>query len=157
LDVADKERLKAYGFLLVFAAVFIAFGYSIGPNMDEVLVPVGVPRTPLVVGAVLASFALLAPMIATYKPSSAPKVLATMRERARRTGKKVTLQSVTRSASLSVAALANTPILFGVMLQFLVGDFRLLLYMLPASLILAVVGWFVLGRFFPALNNGFIR
>lgn len=157
MDVAEQERLKAYGFLLAFAAVFIAFGYSVGRNMDDVLVPVGVPRTPLVAGAVLASFALLVPMVATYKPSAAPKVLATMRDRARRTGKKVTLQSVTRAASLSVAALANTPILFGVMLQFLVGDFRLLLYMLPASVILAVVGWFVLGRFFPALNNGFVR
>lgn len=157
MDVANRERLKAYGFLLAFAAVFIAFGYSVGRNMDEVLVPVGVPRTPLFAGAILASLALLVPMVATYKPSAAPKVLATMRERARRTGKKVTMQSVSRAASLSVAALANTPILFGVMLQFLVSDFRLLLFMLPVSAILAVIGWFVLGRFFPALADGFIR
>ena len=157
MDIAEKERLKAYGFLLVFAAVFIAFGYSIAENMKEILVPLGVPRTPLVAGALLVSFALLGPMVVTYKPSAAPKVLSTMRERARRTGRKVTLQTVTRTASLSVAALANVPILIGVMLQFLVGDFELLLYMLPVSLILAVVGWFVLGRFFPALDNGFVR
>jgi hypothetical protein len=157
LDVAEKERLKAYGFLAAFAAVFITFGYSVGRNMDEVLVPVGVPRAPLVAGAMLASLALLAPMVSTYRPSAAPKVLSALRVRARKTGRNVTLQSVTRTASLSVAALANTPILFGVMLQFLVGDFQVLVYMLPVSLVLAVAGWFILGRFFPALHNGFVR
>ncbi len=53
--------------------------------------------------------------------------------------------------------MAITPILFGVMLQFLVGDFGMLLFMVPAALILAVIGWFVLGRFFPALDSGFLR
>jgi hypothetical protein len=157
LDVARKERLKAYGFLLAFAAVFLTFGYAASEAMSEVLVPLDVPRTPLVVGSVVLSFALLIPLFVTYKPSAAGKVLSTMRERARRTGKKVTLQSVSRTVSLSVAALANTPILFGVMLQFLVGDFRMLLFMVPASVIIGAIGWVVLGRFLPALDSGFIR
>jgi hypothetical protein len=158
MDVAEKERLKAYGFLVVFAAVFVAFGYATSRlGMNEVLVPVNLPRTPLVVVTVLLSFALLGPLLITYKPSSAGKVLAAMRDRARRSGKKVTLQTVSRAVSLSVAGLANTPILFGVMLQFLVGDFQMLLFMLPAAVILAAIGWVVLGRFFPALDSNFIR
>jgi hypothetical protein len=158
MDVAEKERLKAYGFLVVFAAVFVAFGYATSRlGMNEVLVPVNLPRTPLVVVTVLLSFALLGPLLITYKPSSAGKVLAAMRDRARRSGKKVTLQTVSRAVSLSVAGLANTPILFGVMLQFLVGDFQMLLFMIPAAVILAAIGWVVLGRFFPALDSNFIR
>jgi hypothetical protein len=158
MDVAEKERLKAYGFLVVFAAVFVAFGYATSRlGMNEVLVPVNLPRTPLVVVTVLLSFALLGPLLITYKPSSAGKVLAAMRDRARRSGKKVTLQTVSRAVSLSVAGLANTPILFGVMLQFLVGDFQMLLFMIPAAVILAAIGWVVLGRFFPALDYNFIR
>ncbi|MEX0789517.1 MAG: hypothetical protein WD178_01935 [Actinomycetota bacterium] len=157
MDVANKERLKAYGFLLAFAAVFLTFGYATSETMSEIMVPLNVPPVPLVVAAVLLSFALLIPLIVTYKPSAAGKVLSTLRQRARGTGKKVTLQSVSRTVSLSVAALANTPILFGVMLQFLVGDFRMLLAMVPASLIIAAIGWVVLGRFFPALDSGFIR
>lgn len=158
MDVAEKERLKAFGFLVAFAAVFIALGYATSRSgMNEVLVPVDLPRTPLMVATVLLSFALLVPLTVTYKPSAAGKILATMRERARRSGKKVTLQTVSRAVSLSVAGLANTPILFGVMLQFLVGDFRMLLFMIPAAVILAVIGWVVLGRFFPALDSSFIR
>lgn len=158
MDAAEKERLKAFGFLVAFAAVFIAFGYATSRSgMNEVLVPVNLPRTPLMVAAVLLSFALLVPLTVTYKPSAAGKILATMRERARRSGNKVTLQTVSRAVSLSVAGLANTPILFGVMLQFLVGDFRMLLFMIPAAVILAAIGWVVLGRFFPALESCFIR
>lgn len=158
MEVAEKERLKAYGFLLAFAAVFIAFGYATSRSgLSEVLVPVDLPRTPLMIVTVLLSLALLVPLIVTYKPSAAGKILATMRERARRSGKKVTLQSVSRAVSLSVAGLANTPILLGVMLQFLVGDFEMLLLMLPAAVILAAIGWLVLGRFFPALDSNFIR
>lgn len=157
LGVAEKERLKAYCFLLAFAAVFLAFGYSASDLMKEILVPLDVPRTPLVLGAVALSFLLLIPLIVTYKPSAAGKVLATMRQKARRAGKQVTYESASRTVSLSVASLANTPILFGVMLQFLVGDFQMLLFMIPASVILAIIGWVVLGRFFPALSSGFLR
>ena len=158
MEVAEKERLQAYGFLLVFAAVFVALGYATSRSgMNEILVPVDLPRIPLMVATVLLSFALLVPLVVTYKPSSAGKILATMRERGRRSGKKVTIQSVSRAVSLSVAGLANTPILFGVMLQFLVGDFRMLLFMLPAAAILAAIGWVVLGRFFAALESCFIR
>ena len=157
MRVAEKERLKAYGFLMAFAAVFLTFGYVSSETMKEIMVPLGVPREPLVAGLLLLSLLLLIPLTVTYKPSAANKVLATIRERARKTGKKVTLQSASRTISLSVAGLAITPILFGVMLQFLVGDFVLLLFMLPAALILAITGWFVLGRFFPALDSGFLR
>lgn len=157
MPVAQKERLKAYGFLVAFAAVFLTFGYVSSETMKEVIVPLGVPRVPLVAGVVVLSFLLLIPLIVTYKPSAANKVLATIRERARKTGKRVTLESAARTISLSVAGLAIVPILFGVMLQFLVGDFVLLLFMLPAAIILAVTGWFVLGRFLPELDAGFLR
>jgi len=154
LQEASRERFKAYFFLLVFVAAAVLYGYIADAPLREVTVS-PMPAMPLVIGAVLISLATIAPMVITFRPSAVGNMIATMREKARRSDKTVTLTSASRTASLYVAALAGTPMLYGVMLQFMVGEFRLLLGMLPFVAILAAVGWVVLDGFFTELQNHF--
>ncbi len=156
MDEASRERLKAYGYLLVFVAAVVLYGYLSASILREAATS-PLPATPLLTGAVVISLATVVPLVVTFRPSAAENMLATMREKARRTGKTVTFQSVSRTVSLYVAALASTPLLYGVILQFLVGEFRLMLLMLPATAILAAVGWAVLGGFFKELATRFAR
>lgn len=155
METAKQERLRAYGFLLIFVLAVVVFGYlSAGTIREATISPM--PATPLLIGAVAISLATVVPLVVTFRPSAAASMLSTMQERARRSGnrnRKVTLQSAGRTVSMYVAALAGTPALYGLMLQFLVGEFQLLLLLLPASAILAAVGWVVLGRFFRALET----
>ena len=156
MDEANRERLKAYGYLVIFAVGVLAFGaYTADMVKRATLSPL--PAGPLLFGAVIISLASIAPLVITFRPSAAADMLATMREKARRANRTVSFQSACRTASLYVAALAGTPLLYGVMLLFLVGEFQLLLLMFPAAAILAAVGWVVLGRFFQELNTLFLR
>jgi hypothetical protein len=80
-----------------------------------------------------------------------------MRDKARRSGKLVTMQTAGRSLSIYVVALAATPMFYGLALIFLVGEFRVMLLLLPATLILAVVGWFVVGRLLREMSTMFVQ
>jgi hypothetical protein len=46
---------------------------------------------------------------------------------------------------------------YGLALIFLVGDFTVMLLLLPATVILAVVGWFVVGRLLEAMRTMFVQ
>jgi hypothetical protein len=153
---AARERLKAYGLFVVFVALVVFYGKYTAPSIRQ-LAPTALPPTPLLIGAVFISLATAIPLVTTFRPSSADNLLAAMREKARRAGKKVTFQSASRTVSLYVVALASTPVLYGVVLLFLIGEFLLLVLLLPAAAILAIVGWFVLGRFFKELSTKFVR
>lgn len=156
MEAARRERLRAYGFLVVFVLAVVGFGwYSADTVRRATVAPL--PAGPLLIGAVVISLATVVPLVVTFRPSAAGPMLATMRERARRSNRNVSLESASRTVSMYVAALAATPLLYGLMLQFLVGEFRLMLLLLPASAILALVGWFVLGRFFVALETKRVR
>ncbi|HEX2053639.1 MAG TPA: hypothetical protein VHJ78_07950 [Actinomycetota bacterium] len=153
---ANRERLKAYGYLLLFVGAAVGFGYYAADTVERAtLAPL--PAGPLLIGAVTVSLLTILPLVITFRPSAAGSMLAVMREKARRQGKTISFQSVSRTVSLYVAALASTPVLYGIMLQFLAGDFQLLLLLLPAVGILALVGWFVLSRFFQELATLFLR
>lgn len=156
MEEALRERLKAYCYLLAFVVAAVAFGYWSAETIERATVS-PLPAGPLLIGAVVVSLATIAPLVVTFRPSAAGTMLSTMREKARQSNKTVSFRSATRTASLYVAALASTPMLYGVMLQFLAGEFRLLLLMVPASAILALVGWVVLGRFFQELSSRFLR
>ena len=157
MDEAGRERLRAYGYLLVFAVAVVAFGRYSADTVKRATTLSPLPATPLLIGAVVVSLASIAPLVVTFRPSAAGKMVATMREKARRADKTVSFQNACRSASLYVAALSGTPLLYGVMLLFLVGEFQLLMLMLPAAAILGAVGWVVLGRFFKELSSRFLR
>lgn len=156
LNDAGQERLKAYGLLVVFVGLAVLYGNYSAPTIREAA-PASVSPTPLLIGAVLVSLATVVPLVTTFRPSSVDNLLAAMREKARRAGKKVTFRSASRTVSLYVVALAATPVLYGVALLFLIGEFLLLVLLLPAVAILAIVGWFVLGRFFKELSTKFVR
>jgi uncharacterized membrane protein YczE len=157
MNDAARERLKAYGLLVVFVALVVAYGNYSAPTIRQAAPTTTLPPTPLLIGAVLISLATAIPLVTTFRPSSADNLLAAMREKARRAGNKVTFQSASRTASLYVVALASTPVLYGIVLLFLIGEFLLLVLLLPAAAILAIVGWFVLGRFFKELSTKFVR
>lgn len=156
LNEAGQERLKAYGLLVVFVGLAVLYGRYSAPTIREAA-PTSMSPTPLLIGAVLVSLATVVPLVTTFRPSSVDNLLAAMREKARRAGKKVTYRSASRTVSLYVVALAATPVLYGVALLFLIGEFLLLVLLLPAVAILAIVGWFVLGRFFAELGTKFVR
>lgn len=156
MEQARTERLKAYGFLALFAVLAVIYGVLSAPTIRQAT-PSPPAAAPLLVGAVVVSLATVAPMVLAFRPATVDNLVAGMREKARRSGKPVNMQSASRTVSLYVAALASTPILYGVALLFLVGELQLLLLLLPAAAILAAVGWFVLGRFFRELNSRFVR
>lgn len=156
MDVASRERLRAYGLLVVFVVAVMIFGYMSAPTIQAASED-PMPATPLLIGALAISLATVGPLVVTFRPSAAHNLLAVMKEKARRTDKKVTYRSASRHVSLYVVALASTPMLYGVALLFLAAEFRLMLLLLPAVGILAAVGWVVLGRFFKAMSTGFVR
>jgi hypothetical protein len=156
MEQARKERLKAYGLLVVFVALVMAYGRTAAQLVRETL-DTSVPAAPLIIGAVVLSLLSVAPLLVTFRTSAAAELLEKMREKARRSGKSVTMQTAARSLSMYVVALAATPVLYGVALIYLIGEFKVLLLLLPATIILAVVGWFVVGRLLREMSTMFVQ
>jgi len=153
---ARKERLKAYAILVVFVAFAVVYG-RMAAEAVRLTMDTSLPAAPLIIGAVLLSLATVAPLVITFRPAAAPELLQKMRDKARRSGKLVTMQTAGRSLSIYVVALAATPMFFGLALIFLIGEFRAMLLLLPATLILAVVGWFVVGRLLREMSTMFVQ
>ncbi len=156
MEEARKERLMAYVFLLVFVAILLWFGRSFA-RLVPLTMDTSFPVTPLVGGAVLLSLATIFPLMSTFRVEEAAKLLERLRSKASRSGKRVTLQSVGRTFSMYAVTLAATPMFYGLALIFLVGDFTVMLLLLPATAILAVVGWFVVGRVLEAMRPMFLQ
>lgn len=157
LEQAHRERLKAYAYLVLFVAAGAGFGRLVSDTVSSAAALSPLPAGPLLVGAVAVSLLTVVPLAITFRPSAAASMVSVMREKARRRDRTVSFESVTRTASLYVAGLASTPLLYGLMLEFLTGDFQLLLLLLPAVAILALVGWVVLGRWFREVAALFLR
>jgi hypothetical protein len=153
---ARKERLKAYAILVVFVAFAVVYG-RMAAEAVRLTMDTSLPAAPLIIGAVLLSLATVAPLVVTFRPAAAPELLQKMRDKARRSGKQVTMQTAGRSLSIYVVALAATPMFYGLALIFLIGEFRVMLLLLPATLILAVVGWFVVGRLLREMSTMFVQ
>ena len=153
---ARKERLKAYAILVVFVAFAVVYG-RMAAEAVRLTMDTSLPAAPLIIGAVLLSLATVAPLVITFRPAAAPELLQKMRDKARRSGKLVTMQTAGRSLSIYVVALAATPMFYGLALIFLIGEFRVMLLLLPATLILAVVGWFVVGRLLREMSTMFVQ
>ncbi|MEX2552409.1 MAG: hypothetical protein WD627_05360 [Actinomycetota bacterium] len=153
---ARKERLKAYTILVLFVAFAVVYG-RMAAEAVRLTMDTSLPVAPLIIGAVLLSLATVAPLVVTFRPSAAPELLRKMRDKARRSGKQVTMQTAGRSLSFYVVALAATPMFYGLALIFLIGEFRVMLLLLPATLILAVVGWFVVGRLLQEMSTMFVQ
>ena len=156
MEQARKERLKAYAILVGFVAFAIVYG-RMAAEAVRLTMDTSLPAAPLIVGAALLSLATVAPLVVTFRPSAAPELLQKMRDKARRSGKQVTMQTAGRSLSIYVVALAATPMFYGLALIFLIGEFRVMLLLLPATLILAVVGWFVVGRLLREMSTMFVQ
>lgn len=157
MEQAYRERLRAYGYLVLFVAAGAGFGRLVSDTVSSAAALSPLPAGPLLVGAVAVSLLTAVPLVITFRPAAAPNMIAVMREKARRRDRTVSFQSATRTASLYVVGLASTPLLYGIMLEFLTGDFQLLLLLLPAVAILAAVGWVVLGRWFREAAALFLR
>lgn len=153
---ARKERLKAYAILVVFVAFAVVYG-RMAAEAVRLTMDTSLPAAPLIIGAVLLSLATVAPLVVTFRPAAAPELLQKMRDKARRSGKQVTMQTAGRSLSIYVVSLAATPMFYGLALIFLIGEFRVMLLLLPATLILAVVGWFVVGRLLREMSTMFVQ
>jgi len=153
---ARKERLKAYAILVAFVAFAVVYG-RMAAEAVRLTMDTSLPAAPLIIGAVLLSLATVAPLVVTFRPAAAPELLQKMRDKARRSGKQVTMQTAGRSLSIYVVALAATPMFYGLALIFLIGEFRVMLLLLPATLILAVVGWFVVGRLLREMSTMFVQ
>jgi hypothetical protein len=156
MERARKERLKAYGLLVVFVALVMAYGRTAARLVRDTL-DTSAPAAPLIIGAVVISLLTVAPLLVTFRASAAAELLEKMREKARRSGKSVTIQSAARSLSMYVVALAATPVLYGLALIYLIGEFKVMLLLLPATVILAVVGWFVVGRLLREMRTMFVQ
>jgi hypothetical protein len=156
MEEARKERVLAYIFLLVFVAVLLWFGRTFA-RLVPLTMDTSFPVLPLVAGAVLLSLATIFPLMSTFKVEAAATLLEKMRAKAGRSGKRVTLQTAGRAFSMYTVALAATPMFYGLALIFLVGDFTVMLLLLPATVILAVVGWVVLGRLLEAMRTMFLQ
>ena len=156
MEEARKERVMAYVFLLVFVAILLWFGRTFA-RLVPLAMDTSFPVTPLVAGAVILSLATVFPLMSTFRAEEAATLLERMRTKAGRRGKRVTLQTAGRAFSMYAIALAATPMFYGLALIFLVGDFTVMLLLLPASVILAVVGWFVVGRVLEAMRTMFLQ
>lgn len=156
LERARRERLKAYGLLVLFVGLVMAYGRWVAQTV-RLIMDTSFPATPLTIGAVVLSLASVVPLVVTFRQSAAAELLRTMREKAGRSGKRVTLQTAARSLSFYVVALAATPLLYGLALIFLIADFTVMLLLLPATVILAVVGWFLVGRLLQAMRPMFLQ
>ncbi|MGQ0678199.1 MAG: hypothetical protein ACT4OM_00820 [Actinomycetota bacterium] len=156
MEQARKERLKAYFILALFVAATVVYGREAAPLVSSTMDPV-LPPDALIIGAVLASLATLIPLVTTFRPTEAGKLLKRMREKSRRSGKQVTMQSAGRNLSFLTASLAVTPMLYGLAVVFLIGEFQAMLILLPAAVLIAVVGWFVLGRLLKEMELHFLR
>lgn len=158
MEKVRAERLKAYAFLVIFVAGALVYGRAAAKAVTSTLGAAGsTTATLMIVGAVVVSLLTVVPLLTTFKVSEAPKVLENMREKARKSGKKVTVQSAGRTVSFYAVALAATPMLYGVVLIFLLGQFTAMLLLLPATVILAVVGWFVVGRLMQQMSTLFLK
>jgi hypothetical protein len=153
---AKRERLVAYIFLLVFVAVLLWFGGSFA-ELVQLTMDTSFPAAPLIAGAVVLSLLMVVPLTVTFRTSAASNLLQKMREKAKRSGKHVTLQTAGRMASLYTVALAATPMFYGMALVFLIGDFTAMLLLLPATAILAIVGWVVVGRLLEEMRSMFLQ
>ena len=156
MEDARKERVLAYIFLLVFVAILLWFGRTFA-RLIPLAMDTSFPVTPLVAGAVILSLATIFPLMSTFRVEEAATLVERMRTKARRSGKRVTLQTAGRTFSMYAVALAATPMFYGLALIFLVGDFTVMLLLLPATAILAVIGWFVVGRLLEAMQTMFIQ
>lgn len=156
MEKARKERLKAYALLVVFVALVMTYG-RVSAQLLRDLMETSLPAAPLIIGAVLLSLGTVAPLVVTFRPAAAPELLQKMRDKGRRSGKLVTMQTAGRSLSTYVVALAATPMLYGLALIFLIGEFFAMLLLLPATVILAVVGWFVVGRLLREMSTMFLQ
>lgn len=157
MQEANKERIKAYVFFGVFSVLAVIYGRIAAPVLQEMLGSATMPAEPLVIAAVLISLASLIPLVVTFRPTAARQVLENLRQRARKSGKQVTMQSAGRTLSFYVAALASTPIMYGIVLIFLTGEFTLMLLLIPAAVILAAVGWVILGRLLREMSTLFLH
>ena len=156
MSEARKERVVAYVFLLVFVGIMLWFGSSFA-RLVRLTMDTDFPVMPLVTGAVILSLATVFPLMSTFRVEAAANLLEKLREKARRSGKRVTIQSVSRTFSMYAVGVAATPMFYGLALIFLLGDFTVMLLLLPATAILAAVGWFVVGRLLQAMNTMFIQ
>ncbi|MBW3590242.1 MAG: hypothetical protein KY393_00065 [Actinobacteria bacterium] len=157
MEQAFRERIKAYAFFGVFSALAVVYGRIAAPVLEEMLGTATMPATPLAIAAMLISLGSVIPLVVSFRPAAARQLLENMRDKARKRGKQVTLQSAGRTLSFYVAALASTPIMYGIVLVFLTADFTMMLLLIPASLILAVVGWVILGRLLKEMSTLFLR
>jgi hypothetical protein len=156
VEEARKERVVAYIFLLVFVAILLWFGRTFA-SLVPLMMDTTFPVTPLVAGAAILSLATIFPLMSTFRVEAAATLLEKLRAKARRSGKRVTLQTAGRTFSMYTVALAATPMFYGLALIFLVGDFTVMLLLLPATVILAVVGWVVVGRLLEAMRTMFVQ
>lgn len=157
MEQALRERIKAYAFFGIFSTLAVVYGRIAAPVLEEMLGTATMPATPLAIAAVLISLGSVIPLVVSFRPAAARQLLENMRDKARKRGKQVTLQSAGRTLSFYVAALASTPIMYGIVLVFLTADFTLMLLLIPASLILAVVGWVILGRLLKEMSTLFLQ
>lgn len=158
MEQVRTERLKAYVILAVFVAGALAYGRAAARAVTSTLGAAGsTTATALITGAVVVSLLTVIPLLTTFKVSEAHNVLENMRQKARKSGKKVTVQSAGRTVSFYAVALAATPMLYGVVLIFLLGQFTAMLLLLPATVILGVVGWFVVGRLMRQMSTLFLK
>lgn len=158
MEQVRAERIKAYGLLVIFVAGALVYGRAAATAVTSTLGAAGsTAATAMIIAAVVVSLLTIVPLMTTFKVSEAHNVLENMRKKARRSGKKVTLRSAGRSVSFYAVALAATPMLYGLVLIFLIGQFTAMLLLLPATLILAVVGWFVIGRLMRQMSTLFLK
>lgn len=157
MEQAFKERIKAYALFGAFSLLAVVYGRVAAPVLGEIMGTATMPAAPLAIAAVVISLGSIIPLVVSFRPAAARQLLENMRERARKRGKQVTLQSAGRTLSFYVAALASTPIMYGIVLVFLTANFTLMLLLVPASLILAIVGWVILGRLLKEMGTLFLR
>jgi hypothetical protein len=145
VKAALRERNKLFALVGVFAVFEVVHSFFLA----KVLIPVNLKRGTadlLTVAAVVVSLASVIPLLVTYRPSAIPKLLELWRYRAARVRKGFSLASASKSVSGFAAALSITPLLYGIMLLVVTGDQIRFLVLIPATLVLAAVGWFVVGR-----------
>lgn len=157
MQQAFRERIKAYVFLGVFTVLAVIYGGVAAPVLEEILGTATMPAAPLTIAAVAISLASVIPLVISFRASAARQLLENMRERARKRGKQVTLKTAGRTLSFYVAALASTPIMYGIVLVFLTADFTLMLLLVPAALLLAAVGWVILGKLLREISTLFLH
>lgn len=158
MEEVRRERLKAYIVLAVFVAGALVYGRAAAEAVTSSLGASGRASAMIfTIGAIVVSLATLFPLITTFKASQARNVLENMREKARKAGKQVSMQSAGRQVSFYTAALAATPMLYGLVLIFIVGQFTAMLVLVPATLILGVVGWFIIGKLMAEMSTHFLK